>query len=241
MRWLLASALPLLMLGRLAIARADDEPRSAKRIYELSDGALHVVATYRTPTGQWHYPETLTIDTGSGMPLTLRSRWTNEGAPVDPPLPLVEELHALTSHSWLLFGWSSWGGGLQRNYAWVVESTPSGPKIAHRWEYETSRLAAGFGFDVVAGCARIVIPRPPAHARGPEWALFLDGVRLRLGDLLALPYAPLPLARIPHLFTAPTEGREQRRFWGTRSAWFALGERGFEALSVEKAGPCAAP
>ena len=210
-------------------ASEDDIPRSILRSYELkADSGLRVRVQYKTLTGQWHLAEKLMISIGTSPPFVRRPKWNNDGGIDGDLIPLIERVYPAGPNRWAVLGWSSWGEGLQRNYAWIIESTSAGIKLSHRFEYETDRSSAGFALDVSEQVFRIGIPRPKKEVHLPgHWQLTADDRRLGFSAIRNLKYSSKAFDTIHQFFLPPTGGNPRSRGWSEQFAWFELTKDGF--------------
>jgi hypothetical protein len=138
--------------------------------------------------GTMHYASVLTIRLRGAKPLVMKSD-VNTGGGVMAPLP--NWWHRLDNSTFLVLGWSSWGGGMQTNHALLIAKVRDSLKLVDELEVETDRGSAGLLICVDKDDPRIGIPEPPIHEHPGDWHVSAGKRQALLDEMRNLPYAIL--------------------------------------------------
>jgi len=211
-----------------------DEPESTTEHADVNgpDG-LHVAVSWQTMTGTTHTASELSITSPSG---TLKFSGDDFGRDetADPlhlePLPLVDRALGAGPHRWVLLGWSSYGGGMQSEHAWLVEDAASGPRIVDQLMWTTDRMHGGVALDL-SPKLYLGFPLPDAESlhEADGWVLEHGARSLPLAQVKMLPSRETNLMTLPDFYDPPMGSEPSTRHWSGRIVWFEANAKGFVA------------
>lgn len=213
----------LFVLCSSTAAVADDdelEPR-LEHANVRADG-IEVRVSWWTLTGTTHVADELVITTRRG---TLRLK--DSGEEGGETFPLIEQLYKVGKARWLALGWSSYGGGMQSEHAWLIDAT-SKPRIVDKLEWTTDRSHAGLVIDFDPMRIGIPLPRVPTdddrlHSE-LEWQLVHDKRSRTLAQVAKLPATEAHIMAV-RAYTPPFHRSASELDWSGRFVWFGVDKR----------------
>jgi len=161
------SLLILLVLTATAFADDDDAPREDTEFVAGPHG-LEITYTWEHETGTYHFANHATIALGAAK--LDRESDIEKGVLV----PLFEKAFEAGPNRWILLGWSSTGGGMQTQSAWIVKKAGRTLQVTDELAWTTDRAHPGLALEGSGVKLRVGIQKPPAsdddaHEAG-EWS-----------------------------------------------------------------------
>jgi len=190
------SLLILLVLTATAFADDDDAPREDTEFVAGPHG-LEITYTWEHETGTYHFANHATIALGAAK--LDRESDIEKGVLV----PLFEKAFEAGPNRWILLGWSSTGGGMQTQSAWIVKKAGRTLQVTDELAWTTDRAHPGLALEGSGVKLRVGIQKPPAsdddaHEAG-EWSLETTGKKRTLDDVRKLRF----VAASPPLYAPP--------------------------------------
>ncbi len=184
----------------VTIAHADDYTVDGEHDF-------HAEIRFAKDTGQVHEATQIALRVGDAKLVRAQTETVQ--------LPLIEKIIQLTPDRWLAIGWTSFGEGLERMVAWIVDRKGTSVRIADELAWQSDRSHAGLAIEDDAGTLRVGIPAvaKDGHAL-QDWQLRIGG---NVVDLAKLHYVKLATT----LFAPPVE---DKRECDCSITWFAVGD-----------------
>ena len=184
-------------------------------------GPLQIEMQRPDGTGTMHYAERTSIRLGDMKPIVMT---TDVGA--DRLAPILQAQLQLNDSRFLVLGWTSWGGGMQTNHAYLVGREGDTLRVVDRLEVRTGRGSAGLIVENGSDGTRIGMFEPPveAHESG-EWWVSIGGRRLDMDQIRHLTYVESPASGRATAFYDPPffSGRARGRV-----AWVVVRDGRFQ-------------